>query len=265
MIKALKAKLPEIETETVVIKTLGDKVQNKPLSALGGGGVFAASIENALVSGKIDIAVHSAKDLPKRLESGLEIRCVLKRGDPRDVLITRAGSELGRAAVIGTGSIRRRKSFAKLYPNAVFSDIRGNVDTRIKKLKNGGYDGIILAAAGLERLGCFDDNELDFHRYELERFLCAPCQGIIAVESRKNDLKEILSLISDKETFYAFEAERQVLKLLGGDCSIPLGACAKISGGRIKLIVTRDCEKIVSGEADTADRLALAEGLVARL
>ncbi|MCI7804529.1 MAG: hydroxymethylbilane synthase [Oscillospiraceae bacterium] len=157
VIKSLHDVFPDIETEIVHITTKGDKILDKPLARIGGKGVFVSEIESALKSGEIDIAVHSAKDLPYKLAENLEISGVLKRGNYRDVLVTPAGKvpEKDSKFIVGTGSQRRRLNMQRIYPNAVFKEIRGNVDTRLRKLKSGEFDGIILAAAGLERLGLY--------------------------------------------------------------------------------------------------------------
>lgn len=268
VIERLHEFFPDIETEIVHISTMGDKLLDKPLSEIGGKGVFISEIEKALQSGEIDIAVHSAKDLPVKLGEGLEITGVLPRGSYGDVLVTPAGKELRESdeAIIGTGSLRRQMSFKKLCPNAVFRDIRGNVDTRLKKLLSGEYDGIILAKAGLERLGLYGAEQFAFTELGCDGFLPAPCQGIIAVEGRKNDVfTPIIQRISDVNTFYCFETERCVLQLLGGDCTMPVGAFADISENKIRLTVSKDCTNIISGEAEISRRSSLAEELRKKL
>lgn len=268
VIKSLHDAFPEIETEIVHITTKGDKILDKPLARIGGKGVFVSEIESALKSGEIDIAVHSAKDLPYKLAENLEISGVLKRGNYRDVLVTPVGKvpERDSIFIVGTGSQRRRLNMQRIYPNAVFKEIRGNVDTRLRKLKSGEFDSIILAAAGLERLGLYCSEEFSFTAFDSKDFLPAACQGIIAVESRKGDeISHIINQISDKNTFYAFETERRVPELLGADCTMPVGAYAEIRGKKIRLTASEDCKKIMSAEADISERFRLAEELVSEL
>lgn len=259
---------PETEIEIIKISTTGDKILNKPLAAIGGKGVFVSEIENALINGDIDIAVHSAKDLPLSLENNLEISGVLKRGNYRDVLVTKSGVSIDNHSglVVGTGSLRRRLNFKKLYPNAVFKDIRGNVDTRLKKLENGEYDGIILAAAGLERLGYDSDKRFSLTYFDYKDFLPAPCQGIIAIESRKNDVvTPVINKINDINTFYSFETERYILKLLNADCGIPLGVYSFIKDDKITVAISNNEESSVIGTDTIPNRFRLAKELVSKL
>lgn len=265
---ALKNAFPEIETEIVHITTKGDKILDKPLNTLGGKGVFTGEIERALLSGKIDVAIHSAKDLPVLLAEGLEISAVLPRGNYRDVLVTLPDfkHDKSKKVFVGTGSIRRRKGFGKLYPDAVFGDIRGNVDTRIRKLKNGEFDGIVLAAAGLERLGISEEDGLKFTPFEYTDFLPAPCQGIIAMECvRDSDAAKIVQKISHTDTKQCFAAEREVIRLTGGDCSTPLGAYSFVSDGAINLHLSQNMDRIVSGSKLSSEAESLARELVSQL
>ena len=259
---------PKTEIEIINISTTGDKILNKPLAAIGGKGVFVSEIENALKNGDIDIAVHSAKDLPLCLESGLEISGVLKRGDYRDVLVTKRSVSIDNQTdfIIGTGSARRRLNFQKIYPNASFKDIRGNVDTRLKKLENAEYDGIILAAAGLERLRLNSDERFSLTYFDYSDFLPAPCQGIIAVESRKNDfVTPVINRINDINTFYSFETERYILELLNADCAMPLGAYSFTENGKITVTLSDGKSASVSGTEMISNRFKLAKELVSKL
>lgn len=265
---ALKSAFPDIETEIVHITTKGDKILDKPLAEIGGKGLFISEIENALLDGTIDIAVHSAKDLPVQLADGLEIPCVLERADVRDCFIVRNGETFAETDkfCIGTGSLRRRMSAKKYYPNAEFKDIRGNVDTRINKLMNHEYDGIILAKAGLDRLGIVSDERINILPFDAENFLSAPCQAVIAVECRKDSVfKAILEKINHTDSFYAFETERKIIEKTGGDCGIPLGVYTEISDNKITIKVSVNSEKTASGTADISDRIMLAERLVSEL
>lgn len=268
VIKALKTNFPEIQTEIVPIVTTGDKILDKPLIQIGGKGVFVSEIEQALISGKIDIAVHSAKDLPIYLENGLEISGVLKRGDYRDVLVMLSGREITNTSdfVVGTGSVRRIKNMHSLYSKVQFKDIRGNIDTRLKKLQNGDYDAVILAAAGLKRLGLFENPEYNIKAFDYNDFLPPACQGIISVESRKNDfVTPFINAINDKETFLSFETEQSVLRLLNADCTMPIGAYSYIENGKISLTVSKDSIRKVSGISDIENRFELAKELISKL
>lgn len=268
VIEAIKKDFPEVQTEVVHISTKGDRIVDRPLVQFGGKGIFVTEIEKALQNGEIDIAIHSAKDLPVELGENLEISAVLKRGDYRDVLVTLNDKPFENKAdfVIGTGSIRRQQNFKKIYSDVSFKDIRGNVDTRLKKLLNGEYDGIILAAAGLERLDLIDTSKFNYQYFDYNEFLPAPCQGIIAIECRKNDfVQAILKKISNTETFILFETERFVATASGSDCSIPIGAFSRIDDGIIYLTVARSPEKIISGETDISENISLAEELISCL
>ena len=183
--EALRACWPGVETETVIIKTRGDRILDKPLGEIGDKGLFVSEFETALLEKRIDLAVHSAKDLPQRLAEGLEILAVPERADARDVLV-QVKNKLPKAPVIGTGSLRRRLYVEKLWPGAQVKLIRGNVETRLAKLAKGEYDGIILAKAGLDRLGIIEREKehFVFQPLDPEVFLPAACQGIIAVEGR---------------------------------------------------------------------------------
>ena len=262
---AIKAAFPDIETEFVHITTKGDIVLDKPLGKIGGKGVFIDEIEKAMLDGEIDIAVHSAKDLPVEPAAGTCICAVLPRADAHDILVTNKGAELPVKPVIGTSSTRRAAGVRKLLPGAITADIRGNVDTRLNKLADGQYDGIILAAAGLSRLGALSDERFDFTKTDFAVLVPAPCQGIIAVQSRVGDIADKLRGISDSDTYMCFETERKVLELMNAGCSSPSGAYAEISGGKITLTVTKDQQRISTDSADITDRFALAERLVSAL
>ena len=235
-----------IETEVIVVHTKGDKVQDRPLTEIGDKGVFASELEQALLNGQIDIAVHSAKDLPMALAEGLTIAAVLPRGDVRDVLVIPEGGRMllpagseqeaadvpERRFVIGSGSRRRQQQAGQIWKNVVCENIRGNVDTRLKKLKDGSgdgtiYDGIILAKAGLDRLGIGLEREegLKFYPLPPEQFLPAACQGIIAVEAMQDsDVAMLCREITDAETELCFRVEREALARLAADCSESVAA-----------------------------------------
>ena len=264
VVNEIKKYFPSINIEVVHFTTKGDKVLNKPLINIGGKGVFVTEIEDALLNKEIDLAVHSAKDLPLQLQDNLTISSVLKRGNYRDTLVTVKGKEIdfSREIIIGTGSNRRKLAFKNLYPNATFKDIRGNVDTRLNKLYNGEYDGIILAMAGLERLDLLSDSRFTFTPFDYKDFVPAPCQGIIAIESRNNDLTEILSKINHKDTFYSFQTERHILNLLSADCGMPLGAYSFVESNKINVVYTSDSKEIITKSDLIENRFSLAESVV---
>lgn len=264
VVNEIKKYFPSINIEVVHFTTKGDKVLNKPLINIGGKGVFVTEIEDALLNKEIDLAVHSAKDLPLQLQDNLTISAVLKRGNYRDTLVTVKGKEIdfSREIIIGTGSNRRKLAFKNLYPNATFKDIRGNVDTRLNKLYNGEYDGIILAMAGLERLDLLSDSRFTFTPFDYKDFVPAPCQGIIAIESRNNDLTEILSKINHKDTFHSFQTERHILNILNADCGMPLGAYSFVENNKINVVYTSDSKEIITKSDLIENRFSLAESVV---
>lgn len=216
----LQKYFPDIKTEIVIIKTKGDKILDKPLSEIGDKGLFINEFEDALINKEIDLAIHSAKDLPTQLKRGLKIICTPKRADARDVIITKKGSV--EISLIGTSSPRREFYAKKYYPNAICKPIRGNIDTRLNKLLNGEYDAIILAKAGLDRLNIIDNNLdlFDFKIFDIKTFLPAACQGIIAVETREDyEFNNQLLLLNEYETCLQYKIERECLKNLEISCS----------------------------------------------
>ena len=290
--QALRAAWPGLETELVILRTKGDQVQDRPLSQVGQKGVFVSEFETALLEGRIDLAVHSGKDLPARLADGLDILAVLPRADARDVLVLprrgawendgcedaalQAFAALPEGAVIGTGSLRRQLYGKRLCPQASFRLIRGNVDSRLKKLESGGYDGIILAKAGLDRLGITERERERFLFLPIPecRFLPAACQGIIAVEGRcQDDFLRLAAAVDDQLTRIAFETERRALFNFGADCSAPAAAYCRIlkpggSDGQAQKACGLWVELSVmyagrerSGTAPETQRLALADSL----
>lgn len=265
---ALKKRFDDIDTEIVCISTKGDKILDKPLAMIGGKGVFISELENALLSGAADMAVHSAKDLPLELADGLEISSALQRGNYRDVLVARKNNPIQNREdfIVGTGSLRRQSFIKKIYPLVCIKDIRGNVDTRLGKLMKGDYDAIILAAAGLERLSLYNSEKYDVTPFEYSDFLPAPCQAIVVAESKTGSaISERLKEISHTGTMLEFETERQIPKLLNADCGMPVGAFSKVTNGKIELIISTDCKKTISGSADIKDRFNLAKRLVSEL
>ena len=221
---------PDEEIEIVHVVTHGDKVLDKPLGEIGGKGVFTKEIEEKLLDKTIDIAVHSAKDVPMELAGGLCLGAVLLRDDNRDVILKRKEmKKIGEGSIIGTSSLRRELQIKQIYPGVLIKSLRGNVGTRIDKLKSGEYDAIILAAAGLKRLGLDNDDALDYIYTDNEKFVSAAGQGILAIECRNGDLKEVMEALDDKAARVCLEAEREFLRSLDGSCNAPCGAHCIIS------------------------------------
>jgi len=232
----------------VVIKTTGDQLQDRPLSEVGGKRLFVKEIEDALLRNDVDLAVHSSKDMPAILPEGLSIAGVLPREDPLDAVILPSSVRmkadttdalvyaLGDAPSIGTGSVRRVAQLLNLFPGARFENVRGNVDTRLRKLEEGQFDAIVLAAAGLRRLGFGAHISLT-----LPVNICvpAPGQGIVAIETRDGDVatRELVARISDAGAAAALDAERAVVEALGGGCQTPIGALASmVDGATMELV-----------------------------
>jgi hydroxymethylbilane synthase len=220
-----------------IIRTTGDAIQDRTLADAGGKGLFTKEIEEALIAGSIDLAVHSAKDMPTVLPDGLTITAVLPREDARDVFISRvAGTlqELRAGAVVGTASLRRQAIVKRLRPDLAVVPIRGNVDTRLRKLDEGLVDATLLALAGLKRLGLTHALTSIF---STEEFLPAVGQGIVAIETRANDsaTRTLLDAIDHAETGTALAAERAFLAVLDGSCRTPIAGHAVIAQGRLRL------------------------------
>ncbi len=243
----MKEETPGLETELVLKQTTGDKILDKPLLAFGGKGVFVSEFEEALQKGELDFAVHSGKDLPMELAEGLDIVGIPRRGDVRDVLVSRTDGELERKAacgetiVVGTSSLRRQIQMEIIGPkrwngtSVKCENLRGNVQTRLKKLAEGQFDVIVLAAAGLKRLGIFEqDGGFRFTYLDWNEMIPAGCQGILAVEGRSGSLvNELAEKITDKETALCFHLERRILKLLNAGCHEPIGVCSRIQGDKL--------------------------------
>lgn len=234
----ISRKFPELKTEKHIIKTTGDKELDSPLSVIGGKGVFVKEIEESLLKGEIDVAVHSLKDLPTVQPDGLRIGAVSKRHDPRDAVVSNGSlklAQLKQGSRIGTGSLRRQAQILHHFPDLTIAPVRGNVDTRIRKLKNGGFDAIVLAVAGLERLDLAGElTEI----CPIDFLIPAPGQGILAVECREkdDDLNEILSEINHLDTSIAASAERAFLLRIGGDCNLPAGCYASIKEQSLSIL-----------------------------
>jgi hydroxymethylbilane synthase len=262
-----------VDVEIVTITTKGDVRTDVPLSVIGGRGVFAAELEQALRAGDVDLAVHSAKDLPSTLAPDLALAAFLPREDPRDVLISRDGvplASLRMNAIVGTSSPRRACQLRALRPDVVLRDIRGNVDTRVRKLDEGQYDAIVLAAAGLRRLGLA---QRITEWLDPARMLPSPGQGAIAVEVRADDAATAAALapLDDADTLVAVTAERAFLATLGAGCAAPSAAHARLVDGALVVEgligaesgdVLRDARRGAPEDAATLGR-AVAEALLA--
>ena len=223
-----------LEAERVVIRTQGDRDQRSPLSEIGGRGVFARALEEALVAGEIDVAVHSAKDVPTTLLEGTELAAVPRRGDVRDALVSRDGAGLASlppGARVGTGSRRRAAQLLAARPDLGIVPIRGNVDTRLRKLAEGEVDALVLAAAGLARLGRIGEAA---ELLPIDLMMPSPGQGAILLQARAGEA-EVLRASSDAASELAVRAERAMLRELGAGCALPVGALAHVRAGEITL------------------------------
>ena len=233
----LESRNPDIPVEIVIIKTSGDKIQDVPLAKIGGKGLFVKELEEALLRKDVDFAVHSMKDMPIKFPFALCIASVTKRENPFDALISRNNiklNDLPKGAKIGTGSLRRASQLLHYRPDLNLIPLRGNVETRIKKLETEGLDAIILATAGLIRLGCGDKiSEI----ISPEILLPAMGQGAVGVEARKHDVDNqiLLADMDDENTHLALDAERAVVTQLEGGCNVPIGAFATIEGNEMTL------------------------------
>ena len=228
------------EPELVPIVTSGDRGAAAATSPAGVKGLFVAEIVQALLAGEVDLAVHSAKDLPSQDERGVVVAAVPERADPFDVLVLREPGDLTAGARVGTSSVRRKAQLFRSRPELVPNDVRGNVDTRLRKLEEGRVDALVLAAAGLIRLGVEVPHAVPF---PLEEMVPAPGQGALAVQARANDeaVAELCRQIDHERSRVAFEAERMVMAGLGGGCALPMGAYAerRDTGVRMLAVVVR--------------------------
>ena len=268
---------PQTDVRIEIIKTTGD-VKNDPLSVIGGKGVFTKELEDALLDGRIDIAVHSLKDLPTTLPQGLSIAAICEREDARDALVRREGVRNGSllhlpaGAVVGTSSQRRLAQLKALRSDVTVRDLRGNVDTRIRKLDEGQYDAVILASAGLVRLGL--EGRISA-RIPISEMLPAVGQGAIAIETRSDNefVVQSVARLDHRETRVACLAERAFLRGLGGGCQFPIAAHARLDGDVLKLdglVAKPDGSEILrgslSGPSNNAEPLgsSLADQLLQR-
>lgn len=262
----------DIEVELVKIVTEGDRILDRPLSEIGGKGLFLKELERAMLDGEADLAVHSMKDVPAIMADGLVLDAVLPRANPYDALVSRDNrllSELPAGSRIGTSSLRRRSQLLALRPDIKVDDLRGNVDTRLRKLDEGQYDAIILACAGLERLGL---GERITETLTLPDWLPASTQGIIGLQCREDDTstRSLIAPLADAEAMIVASAERAVARVLEATCQVPLAVHAVLEGGTVKLksqVSSLDGKKSVraEGEAAAADAASLGEKVAADL
>ena len=245
----LKKIFPALDVELIHVHTTGDKILDAPLAKIGGKGLFTKELELQLSRGEIDLAVHSLKDVPTELPAGFKIAAITRREQPFDAFVSEKFSsldELPEGSIVGTSSLRRSAQLLKLRPDLQIKNLRGNVDTRLKKLDAGEFDAIILAATGLERLGYAARI-----RQLLTQIIPAAGQGALAIEIRSDDAEvaKLVRPLNDEETFSATAVEREFLREVGGSCQVPVGVFAKIDGGRLivrALISSLDGKKFVA-------------------
>lgn len=265
--EALEKMQPGITCELQILKTSGDDFSAGESSALPTEalkGLFVKEIEEALLKGTIDLAVHSAKDMETELPKGLKLAAVLKREDPRDALVAKSGwtlKDLPANAAVGVSSLRRQAQLKRLRRDLEIRPIRGNVDTRLRKLDEGKYDALVLAACGLKRLG-FQGRVSQF--LEPNQMLPAPGQGVLAVEILEDraDFAQLLKAVDDADSHWEMKAERSLLKALGGSCRVPVGALARVDGENLTLVGAvlspdglKEVRKEISGSKKSAERL----------
>jgi hydroxymethylbilane synthase len=249
---ALEERWSGLTVELVPIKTTGDKILDVPLAKIGGKGLFTKELDEALLDGRIDLAVHSLKDVPFQLPEGMDFGAIPKREDPRDAFVSHGAKlqELPQGAKVGTSSLRRQVQLRHHFPTLHLVTLRGNVDTRLRKLEAGEYDGIVLAVAGLKRLG---------HESRITQILdddlmvSAVGQGALGIVCRSTDdnTRRMLAALDDSETRTTVMAERGLLRALGGSCQVPIAGKAKLEGGLIRLkgvIASLDGSRIISQE-----------------
>lgn len=274
VVRAIRERYPDLQVETVVIRTSGDRQQREVV------GAFVKELQEALLEGAIDVAVHSLKDLPTQPVAGLTLAAIPPRADVRDAWICRESDFWGlpSGARVGTGSLRRSSQLRAKRGDLQYLPLIGNVDTRIRKLHEGQYDAIVLAAAGLQRLGFLespddrhvplpDGSELHIHLFDLDTLLPAPGQGALAVECRAEDEAtwSLLQAIDHLPSRLEVTAERALLQELGGGCRVPIAACAQVEGNRLLLkglVADAQGEQLISdwveGEAEQAEALGIA-------
>jgi hydroxymethylbilane synthase len=269
--RQIEEHMPEIQVELCTIRTSGDGFINAAIKEIGGKGIFTKEIEDALITGEIDLAVHSLKDLPAQLPADLTLVAVPKREDARDVLISRSNAklaDLAQNARIGTGSLRRRAQLLAYRSDLQIAPVRGNIDTRLKKLENGEFDALVLAAAGLRRIGR-DNNITQFLPDEI--CVSAVAQGALGIEARdETDLRERLAFLHDAQACAEVSAERAFADRLGSGCHVPIGARARVLDDQLKIIgvvASLEGQKICRGElvGHVGEAVELGQSLAGRL
>jgi hydroxymethylbilane synthase len=263
---------PGIDIELVKIVTQGDRILDRPLSEIGGKGLFLKELERAMLDGEADLAVHSMKDVPASMAEGLVLDAVLPRANPYDALVSRNDrplADLPAGSRIGTSSLRRKSQLLALRPDLEVADLRGNVDTRLRKLDEGQYDAIILACAGLERLGL---GKRITETLRPPDWLPASTQGIIGLQCRQDDAhtRSLIKPLADEDTMVVASAERSVARVLEATCQVPLAVHAVLDNGIVSLksvVSTPDGKESVlaAGEAPAPDAKALGERVAADL
>lgn len=233
----LQALYPDLDIQLLGMTTQGDRILDVTLNKIGGKGLFVKELETALAEGRADLAVHSLKDVPMHLPEGFALAAILQREDPRDALVSNhyaSLEDLPAGAVVGTSSLRRESQLRARFPHLVVKPLRGNVQTRLRKLDEGEFDAIVLAAAGLKRLGLTDRIRLELSP---EQSLPAVGQGALGIEIRadREDVLALLAPLNDAETAACVTAERAMSRALGGSCQVPLGGYAELQGGMLTL------------------------------
>ncbi len=259
----IEALSPDFQVELVIIKTKGDKILDAPLAKIGGKGLFVKEIEEALLENRVDLAVHSMKDVPTELPPGLVIGAIPKREEPWDLLVVKEEAHLENlphGAKVGTSSLRRQSQLLARRPDLNIQPLRGNLDTRFRKLKETDLDAIIVALAGVKRLGI---NSLPMRVLSPEECLPAIGQGALALEVREGEMGEILEALHDPETEACVRAERAFLASIGGSCQIPVAALAEMKGKRLilrGLIASPDGKEVYREEMEGSASRAQAMG-----
>ncbi len=273
--RRLSALYPDLEVQLVKMKTKGDKILDAPLAKVGGKGLFVKELEAGLLAHAADIAVHSMKDVPVEFPEGLELALIMQREDPRDAFVSnryQSLSDMPEGAVLGTSSLRRQTQIREKFPKLKINWLRGNVNTRLKKLDDGEYDAIILAAAGLKRLG-FDERIRAL--LEPEQSLPAIGQGAMGIETRSDDetVKQLIAPLADADTTLRVQAERAMNETLQGGCQVPLAGYAVLDGDQLYLrgmVGEPDGSRVlraeIRGPSDQAHRLGvqLAQDLLSQ-
>ena len=270
MKQRLEALHPGLGVDLLPMSTLGDELLDRRLDEAGGKGLFVKELENALADGRAHLAVHSMKDVPADLPPGFVLAAIMEREDPRDAFVSNSYETLKaipQGGVVGTSSLRRAAQIAERYPGLEMRLLRGNVETRLAKLDRGEYDGIILAVAGLVRLGLAGRIR---SRLDVDDSLPAPGQGALGIEctDERQEVIALLAPLNDAGTARCVQAERAVSRALGGSCAVPLGAYAERSGERLRLralVASLDGRRIARADCEGSDPASLAAEAVAEL